>query len=161
MKLKKATSLILFLPILLLFASPAKAANPYHNCGIGAAIFPTNEIAATISNVIWDLGTTALSSATISPETCTNNQAVASRFILETLPHLESDLSTGEGEYMNSLASMLQCGSNSDTVATHLADRYLAFVASPDYLTSSRIQKASVMYNSLQASSDGVCAVIL
>ena len=44
--------------------------NAYVQCGIGAAIFKNNKTAAIISNIIWDLGTTAISSQTSSPETC-------------------------------------------------------------------------------------------
>ena len=35
--------------------------NPWKHCGIGAMIFDDNGAAAAISNIIWDLGTTALS----------------------------------------------------------------------------------------------------
>ena len=44
--------------------------NPWQHCGIGAAIFDDNTTAAAISNVIWDSGTTAVTSATISPGSC-------------------------------------------------------------------------------------------
>ena len=36
------------------------AANPYTDCGIGAALFPNTNWAAVTSNVIWDAGTTAV-----------------------------------------------------------------------------------------------------
>ncbi|MFT6992708.1 MAG: hypothetical protein ACJASL_004709, partial [Paraglaciecola sp.] len=32
--------------------------NPWQDCGLGAMVFPDNGVAAAISNVIWDLGTT-------------------------------------------------------------------------------------------------------
>lgn len=44
--------------------------NAWKHCGIGAMIFNDNETAAAISNVIWDLGTTALSSKISSQESC-------------------------------------------------------------------------------------------
>ena len=54
--------------------------SPYPDCGIGAALFENNT-GATISNVIWDLGTTALTSATASPETCEGFNPDAAAFI--------------------------------------------------------------------------------
>ncbi|MCC5879985.1 MAG: DUF3015 domain-containing protein, partial [Idiomarina sp.] len=40
--------------------------NPWQHCGIGAMIFDDNTTAAAVSNVIWDSGTTAFTSATAS-----------------------------------------------------------------------------------------------
>ena len=58
--------------------------NPFTDCGIGAALFPDTHWAAVTSNVIWDVGTTALTSATASPETCSGAKVEAAMFINET-----------------------------------------------------------------------------
>ena len=50
--------------------------NPWKQCGIGAMIFDDNGTAAAISNIIWDLGTTALSTKISSEESC-NGKLVA------------------------------------------------------------------------------------
>lgn len=63
--------------------------NAFSQCGIGAAIFTKNETAAIISNIIWDLGTTAFSSQTSSPESCSGASTTAALFINETYPVLE------------------------------------------------------------------------
>ena len=41
-------------------AQKKKELNPWIDCGIGAMIFTETNWAAVISNVIWDLGTTAV-----------------------------------------------------------------------------------------------------
>ena len=88
--------ILAFLAILSVGTMPAKAANPYSECGIGAAIFPKNGAAAAISNVIWDLGSTAVTSATLSPDTCSAETVDTAKFILETIDNLESDVAIGE-----------------------------------------------------------------
>ena len=51
-------------------AKPGSGPNPFSDCGIGAALFPDTSWAAVTSNITWDIGTTALTSATMSPGTC-------------------------------------------------------------------------------------------
>jgi hypothetical protein len=54
--------------------TPGTGPSPYTDCGIGAALFKETDWAAISSNVIWDLGSTALTSATMSPETCSKQK---------------------------------------------------------------------------------------
>lgn len=140
--------------------TPAKAANPYSDCGIGAAIFPDNGAAATISNVIWDVGTTAVTSATLSPDTCTSGSADTAKFILETIDNLESDVAMGQGAHVDALASLMQCDASVD-VATIAADGYSAYVASDDYTSASKMDKASAFYNTLKTSNINSCKTSL
>ena len=67
----------LFLVPVLVFSLNSNAANPYVDCGIGAALFPNTDWAAVTSNVIWDAGTTALISATASEDTCSGGDVSA------------------------------------------------------------------------------------
>ncbi len=46
--------------------APGSGPNPFSDCGIGAALFKDTKWAAVSSNVIWDIGTTAVTSATAS-----------------------------------------------------------------------------------------------
>ncbi|MEO1656953.1 MAG: DUF3015 family protein [Pseudomonadota bacterium] len=84
--------------------------NPWLDCGIGAMIFPDDnlEVGAGISNVIWDLGTTAVTSAQSSPDTCngTSNVKMAV-FIQRTYPTLEAELAKGYGDNLSALAGMV------------------------------------------------------
>ena len=66
-----------------------KKLNPWTDCGIGAMIFTSSGAAAAISNVIWDLGTTAVSSNVSSQNSCGSEQAKTAMFIQATLPVLE------------------------------------------------------------------------
>ena len=140
--------------------TPAKAANPYSDCGIGAAIFPDNGAAATISNVIWDVGSTAITSATLSPDTCSAGSADTAKFILETIDNLESDIAMGKGEHVDALAGLMQCDASID-VANVAAEGYSAFVASDEYQSASQMDKASAMYNTLKASNIEACKTSL
>ena len=84
--------------------------NPYSNCGIGGAIFPTVSWAAATSNVIWDLGTTAVSSATLSPETCNAKTVAMAEFIQGSYASLETDILKGRGDYLTGLSEVSGCG---------------------------------------------------
>lgn len=140
--------------------APAKAANPYSDCGIGAAIFPDNGAAATISNVIWDVGTTAVTSATLSPDTCSSGSADTAKFILETIDNLESNIAMGEGAHIDALAGLMQCDA-SVNVASIAADGYASFVAGDDYASASKMDKASAFYSSLKAANIEACKTSL
>lgn len=83
--------------------------NPYSNCGIGGAIFPTVSWAAATSNVIWDLGTTAVSSATLSPETCNSKTVAMAEFIQGSYASLETDILKGRGDYLTGLSEVSGC----------------------------------------------------
>lgn len=83
--------------------------NPWMDCGIGSAIFPENGTAAAISNVIWDLGTTAVSSNASSQDSCQSSKAKTAMFIQATLPTLEQDIATGEGEYVTAMLELRGC----------------------------------------------------
>lgn len=127
--MKKVISLtaIGMLSILATAPQPAKAdtaglsVNPWQQCGIGAMIFPDHGIAAAISNIIWDLGTTAVTSATVSEETCEGRDVIAAKFIDENYDQVESELAIGEGRHVNAMLTLLGCeGTQQDAVITQL-----------------------------------------
>jgi len=88
-----------------------KKLNPWKECGIGAMIFNDNGTAAAISNIIWDLGTTAVSSNVSSQHTCEGAGAKTAMFIKATFPKLELDLAQGEGEYVSAMLTLRGCKS--------------------------------------------------
>lgn len=94
-------------------ASNGKSLNPWQDCGLGAMIFPGNGVAAAISNVIWDLGTTAVSSNISSQESCASNKAKTAMFINATMPSLEQDIAVGEGEYVTAMLELRGCEATS------------------------------------------------
>ncbi len=140
-------------------SNSAHAANPFSDCGIGAAIFPNNPALAASSNVIWDLGSTAITSATASEETCTNVQNNTASFILETMPQLETELALGSGEHIDALAGLLQCDSSSAVIFA--SQKYEDFINSPKYLIASDVEKASFLYSSLQTAKVDSCRIAL
>jgi hypothetical protein len=94
-------------------AENKKQLNPWHDCGIGAMIFKDNGTAAAISNIIWDLGTTAVTSNVSSQNSCEGAGAKTAMFINATLPKLEQDIASGEGEYISAMLELRGCEATS------------------------------------------------
>lgn len=90
----------------------SKEINAWQHCGLGAAVFPSNGTAAAISNIIWDLGTTALTSATASKDTCNSELIATARFIDENYEQLETELAIGEGRHVDTMLTMLDVAAN-------------------------------------------------
>lgn len=133
-------------------ADDAKAAgsgpSPFVDCGIGAALFPNTEWAAITSNVIWDIGTTAVISATSSPETCQGAPAQAANFINNAYDNVLEDTARGDGEYLVALLEIYGCSSavQGDVVAAIRAD-IGANVEADGYATMSTVEKAELYFN--------------
>lgn len=88
--------------------------NPWLDCGIGAMIFGGIEgdigmIATAVSNITWDLGTTATSSATLSPSTCRGADATAAIYIQQNLKVVQDDVARGSGEHLGAVWSIYGC----------------------------------------------------
>ena len=84
--------------------------SPYVDCGIGGALFATTGWAAVTSNVIWDAGTTAVTSATMSPETCNGKSVAMAEYVKGSYASLEMDIISGRGDYLNGLSQVSGCG---------------------------------------------------
>lgn len=122
--------------------------NPFSDCGIGAALFPNNDVGATLSNVIWDVGTTAVTSATASPETCNGKNAKAAAFIMESYDNLVEETAQGNGQNLDALMSIMEVAdAERSSVVTGLRAEMAKTVASSDYLQLSEQQKAEIYYN--------------
>lgn len=85
--------------------------NPWQECGLGAMVFPDNGPAAAISNIIWDLGTTAVTSASASEESCEGASAKTVQFILESYDSIETEIVQGEGEHITAMLDLFSCDS--------------------------------------------------
>ncbi|MBU1618570.1 MAG: DUF3015 domain-containing protein [Gammaproteobacteria bacterium] len=85
------------------------AINPWQHCGIGAMIFDNNGAAAAISNIIWDLGTTAVSSNITSDESCKGSRVAAAQFINDTIVAIEEETVTGRGDHLTAALNMMGC----------------------------------------------------
>lgn len=100
-------------------AAARDAGEVYAQCGIGGALFKDSPILASISNVTFDLGTTAISSNLFTPENCSGgNKKKTAAFIYETQTALEQDIAKGKGQYLTSLYEVSGCAaSNKNTQA--------------------------------------------
>lgn len=131
--------------------------NPWQHCGIGAAIFDDNETAAAISNVIWDSGTTAVTSATVSPETCSSEEIDVANYIDITNDALTAELAMGDGDHVSGLLAVAGCTANADRVVSAMRGSIAEVPA--DYATLPHADQAYATYEALEAAGwqDGSC----
>lgn len=133
------------------YAQPVFArefADIYTECGLGALIAPRNEAVAAVTNVTWDLGTTAISSNISSPDTCKGGQARAAAFIHDAYASLESDIASGQGEHLNTLMTL--AGKNTAEAQGFIAalrNDFSKAVADASYSSKTRFEKAETLYN--------------
>ena len=120
--------------------------NPWQDCGIGANIFPDNGTASAISNIIWDLGTTAVTSASASVESCKGAGAQTAQFINDTYNELEEDIVKGNGAHLNAMMGMMAC-SDTATIRSELGKE----LANDDFNSAETIVKAQTLYNIAQS----------
>jgi hypothetical protein len=133
--------------------------NPYSDCGIGAAIFPTNGVAAAISNSIWDLGTTAVTSATASPETCSAKHVAAATFIRDTYYTLAEETAVGKGEYLSAALNMFGCTQAQHQVATQSIRSTMSQVVSQDgYADQAFLDRAALFYAAFDKAASQACS---
>lgn len=137
----------------LLFAGSANArefADIYTECGIGAMIAPNNDAVAAVTNVTWDLGTTAISSNASSPDSCSGGQGDSAAFIYDAYPNIEKDLAIGAGEHLTALLSMAGVDhSAQDDLAMELRDGFTQLVSADGYSEQMRYEKAENLFNLL------------
>lgn len=123
----------------------------YTECGLGAMIAPNTPGAAAVTNVTWDLGTTAISSNISSEESCQGGEESTAMFIHDAYDDLEKDLAAGEGTYLSTLMSLVGCEGEAGSVMTSTLRGDLAeAVADPGYSGQTRYQKAESLYNMVQ-----------
>lgn len=137
--------------------------NPFTDCGIGAALFPDTHWAAVTSNIIWDVGTTAVTSATASPETCSGKNVEVAQFISTSYDNLVEDTARGEGEYVTAMLDIYGCSATGRTeVTSEIRAQVGESVGSDEYNSMTNGQKAESYYlivNDVVTSSPaGTCA---
>lgn len=132
----------------------------YQDCGIGGiignAIDPNQPVWAIITNVTWDLGTTAVLSDALSPDTCSSGNAMAATFIHDSYAPIEQDLASGQGEYLDSLVATAGCSEDSRAdLSAAVRQEFAERVAISDYADQTRFQKAEGLYNILVKNVNG------
>jgi len=109
-------------------------------CGIGAVIFQEAPTLAAVSNIIWDLGTTATLSDLSSQESCKGKSAKIAMLIGNTYDNLETEIAEGQGKYINTLAAL------SDKSSSEIREDFSRVVASKDYITMNKLEKADRLF---------------
>lgn len=137
--------------------------SPYIDCGIGGALFPDTHWAAISSNVIWDVGTTAVTSATASPETCNGKSVEVAEFINRTYDSLLEDTAKGEGEYVTAVFDIYGCNSVSQSAMIgDLRGMVAVEISTPSYNDKTQLEKSELFYNNVnqvvEKQEAGVCS---
>lgn len=133
--------------------------NPYRDCGIGAALFPTVNWAAVTSNVIWDVGTTAVTSATASPETCQGNGVKTAQFILDTYENVLEETARGSGEHLTAMLNIMGCSvAAHDSIIGSVRGDIVGSVGTVSYAAQTKLEKASQYYDAVVVASSGMCS---
>ncbi len=128
--------------------TPGSGPNPFSDCGIGAAIFPTIKPLAVTSNVIWDIGTTAVTSATASPETCNGKTVTAAVFILKSYENLAEETARGQGEHLVALLNIMEVDeADRVEIVTSIRTQMASTVVSDTYLSADKVEKANIYYS--------------
>lgn len=123
----------------------------YKECGIGGALFgKSSPILAIISNVTWDLGTTAATSDSVSPNTCQGGNVKAAVLIKEAFPSVAKDLAAGEGQYLSALNNVAGC-----SAASNVRGKYAAYTQSAAYQTATQADNAEALYQIVSQSCQG------
>ena len=133
--------------------------NPFSDCGIGAALFSDTKWAAVSSNVIWDIGTTAVTSATASPETCSGEQMEVAVFINNSYDSIVEETAKGSGEHVTTVLNYFGCTQNTQgNVITEIRSTMAEIVNSSEYDSMNHLQKASSYYGVVSQASQA-CSV--
>ena len=156
---KGLSASLLTLTLLTIVASPSSVfaagsagsgPNPYRDCGIGAALFSETHWAAVISNVIWDLGTTAVTSATASPETCSGANIETAQFIIDNYDNLVEETAKGQGQHLVAMLDIQGCNTVAqDGALLALRADVAQQVGATSYNSQGQIDKASNYYDAV------------
>lgn len=126
----------------------------YTQCGLGGLIGSaidhktTSQVIAVVTNITWDLGTTASTSYFSSQDTCKNKATKVAAFINQSYEKLEKDIASGDGKYLDALAGLaLDESMSKSEYTTTLRENFSKIVASAEYEKLSRYEKVERLYN--------------
>jgi hypothetical protein len=139
--------------------TPGSGPNPFSDCGIGASIFPDTPLAAVLSNTFWDAGTTALTSATASPETCNAKAVAAAAFINETYENLLDETAAGHGEHLSAMLEVFGCSSSEKSNAvSEIRSELRNQIKTDSFSENTRLENASDYYDIVSAAASSCSA---
>ncbi len=165
--INKNVVLVALLSSVFTFASSASAEskasgsgpNPYTDCGVGATLFPDTNWAAISSNVIWDLGTTAITSATTSPNTCNGKNVKTALFIRDSYMQLVEEAAIGQGSHLTAALNLMQCGGAHDNAIQAVRSSMGQVIAQPGYQAKGHMEKSADFYNVINTAVISNCSI--
>ncbi len=126
--------------------------NLLEDCGLGAMIFKDSPTAAIVSNVIWDLGTTATTTYVSSPETCAGAKAEVAMFIHESYESLEQETVAGEGEHLVAMLNLLECDANAhEEIISNIRKDFALDLSDKSFNEKVRSEKTQGFFNVINA----------
>lgn len=155
LKTVRVSTIAIVVLALLAFSQPTMAgdrefAEIYTECGLGAMIAPGIPAVAAVTNVTWDLGTTAISSNISSPETCAGGKEKTAAFIYDSYASLETDLASGSGAYLDTMMVITGCEPQvRQELISVLRNDFTYIVADQSYADQSRFEQAKSLYDLL------------
>jgi Protein of unknown function (DUF3015) len=161
MKLLKGLAVLLLLAALPMtgMAQKKKELNPWIDCGIGAMIFTETTWAAVVSNVIWDLGTTAVTSDQSSQNTCNSKKAQTAMYIGVNYASLSEETAKGDGKHLRTMLGMMGCeATQQSSIIGSVRSQFGRELQSADYAVKTSVAKAEDFYNIVQGSA-GQCRI--
>lgn len=109
--------------------------------------------------MIWDVGTTAVTSATASPETCNAKDVATAQFILENYDNLAEETAKGQGAHLTAMFDVLGCQASAHgTMISTVRQNMATNVSQANYTNKSQIEKASDYYNAVNAAAGNSCS---
>jgi hypothetical protein len=129
-----------------------KELNPWIDCGIGAMIFTETGWAAVISNIIWDLGTTAVTSDQSSQHTCNSKKAQTALYIGVNYASLAEETVKGDGKHLHAMLDLMGCSAARDSIITDTRAQFGEYLGRDDYGQKSDSVKAEDFYNIVMSS---------
>ena len=126
-------------------------ADIYTECGLGAMIAPNNDTVAAITNVTWDLGTTAISTDVSSPENCNGGNAETASFIYESYDQIEKDIASGHGKFLDTLITLSAIDqSRAETFKKSLRQSFTQLVSKEGYSIENKFNQAEALFELVQ-----------
>lgn len=131
-------------------AAAREFADIYTECGLGAMIAPNNTVVAAVTNVTWDLGTTAISSNASSADSCKGGKSKQAAFIHETYPNLAQDMVRGKGKHLDTLTALSGCDAgDQDRLKKAIRADFTTLINAEGYALRTRFDQAKNLYDLL------------
>ena len=127
----------------------------YTRCGLGAIFFPNDNTGSMITNITWDLGTTALSSE--ASNTCTRDKGearvvAALQFIHNSYAVIEFEIANGNGKYLNTLLTLLEVSDDeASQFKLELRSGFTNIVSNIEYSDQTTLEQTKALFNLAQA----------